>query len=371
MDISIIILEVVEEMKINDFIFRFKYRNDEKSLCRVRTFLGRENKIINLITDLEDLNISKVSLINSIEFACSELIEKNMTCEDAIFIEHTESESLEEQKFDMVTFNPRGGPIWKNININEVKKILNCIDDELINTTKKNRNLVETIDRIRYRINPETDFLYKESPEVIKRKLEIKENRISKSKLEDLIKNRSKEQEIARLLKSDLSVFGEVYSFPKDEYICFSEYPIYDRYIDYVVITGRSRMQVYLIEIKGAEFNLVNKDSKFNEKINEADSQISRTLGYIFRNYMAFKDDIHEKRRLVEKGEKIFNSFRGPISKLEVDRQKDITIHSVIIGGVTNDDIKESRLRHDYENKNDFRIKLESWDTFIRKLSNR
>lgn len=122
MDISIIILEVVEEMKINDFIFRFKYRNDEKSLCRVRTFLGRENKIINLITDLEDLNISKVSLINSIEFACSELIEKNMTCEDAIFIEHTESESLEEQKFDMVTFNPRGGPIWKNININEVKK---------------------------------------------------------------------------------------------------------------------------------------------------------------------------------------------------------------------------------------------------------
>ncbi|WP_017151764.1 hypothetical protein [Bacillus bingmayongensis] len=49
---------------------------------------------------------------------------------------------------------------------------------------------------------------------------------ITKVKIETLVKNGAKEQELQRLLKQDLSIFAEVYAYPSDEYICFSEFPI-------------------------------------------------------------------------------------------------------------------------------------------------
>ncbi|MRZ79952.1 DUF4263 domain-containing protein [Paeniclostridium sordellii] len=358
-------------MKVSDFIFKYttKINNKNYGLCRVRIFIGVDNTIFVLITDIGDLYPSG-SVTNSIEYICSDLIEKGLINNKSTFIEHYEKDTFSCSKFDIIEFDNNGKPIWHMICEENVKELLGCDDNELSSLTHENKRLVSEIDRIKYYSNPELDFEYRENHDVIKRRFEINEKLLTKKQLEDIVMSGAKEQDIARLIKTDLSILAEVYANPKDEYICLSEFPIEDGYVDYVVLTGRSRMNVYLIEIKGADFNFINKNSyKFNEKISEASQQIDTRLGFVFRNYMYFKKYIHDVRRRIENGEILFNSFTGPISNLYVDSDKDINIYTVIIGGRTGDDYRESKLRHDYEMKSILKTKLETWDTFLRKLT--
>ena len=88
---------------------------------------------------------------------------------------------------------------------------------------------------------------------------------------------------------------------------------------------------------------------------------------YIYENYEAFRQRVHEIREKVESGETIHNSFQGCFRFLEVDSKKDIKIQSIVIAGRTRDDYKESKKRHDYE-FNSFKILVESWDSWLRKL---
>jgi hypothetical protein len=194
---------------------------------------------------------------------------------------------------------------------------------------------------------------------------------IKKNQLMELIYLDANEQEIQRLLKQDLSIFAEIYANPKEEYICFSEYKISDGIIDFVVFSGRSRMDVTIIEIKGANFNLKNKGhyDKFSRKIEEAAHQIRGRLRYITDEYNIFKSDAHKIRRDVELGKMKHNALLGPHGRLEVDPNKDINIRAFIIGGRTQNDFEESRARHDYARSTHPSIEIESWDTWLRKLS--
>jgi hypothetical protein len=193
---------------------------------------------------------------------------------------------------------------------------------------------------------------------------------ISRSEVQKLVDAGSGESDLQRLIKSDLSIIAEAFSVPYDEYICFSEMPIADGKVDFAIFTGRSRMDVILIEVKGAEFNLVNSNGyrEFNHKVLEAAGQLRHRLGLIYRDLDAFRANLHHIRANAEKGSPMFGAFLGPKVPLQVDPCKDINIRTVIIGGRTQDDAAESRKRHDFERGNSPPIRLESWDTWLRRL---
>src|SRR5262249_13658653 len=156
----------------------------------------------------------------------------------------------------------------------------------------------------------------------------------------------------------------------RTKYICFSELPVADGFCDFAVFTGRSRMDVILIEVKGADFFLVNRDSYkgFPRRINQAADQIRRRLGYLYRDYRRFRADTHRIRRKAESGASIHNAFLGPDWRLQVSSKKDVDIRAVVIGGRTRNDLDESVTRHDYETRFSPPIRIESWDTLLRKL---
>jgi hypothetical protein len=54
-----------------------------------------------------------------------------------------------------------------------------------------------------------------------------------------------------------------------------------------------------LIEVKGAEFNLLNANhyKAFNHKITQAAGQISQRLGIIFRDLNSFRKEAHAIRK--------------------------------------------------------------------------
>lgn len=220
-------------------------------------------------------------------------------------------------------------------------------------------------------MNPSMNFPANKDSALITRIEEINSRKIRKSELEKLININAKEQEISRLLKQDLTFFAELYANPKNEYICFSEFPFDEGYVDYVVFTGRSRMDVYLIEVKGADFNFLNSNGNnlLNKQIENAARQIETRLGNYHRRYEEFRQMFHRIRNAVENGEQKYNSFQGPYTKLGVDTNKDVSIYTVIIGGRTGDDYKESRIRQDFEYNRNIHIKLETWDSWIRKLT--
>ena len=125
-----------------------------------------------------------------------------------------------------------------------------------------------------------------------------------------------------------------------------------------------------LIEVKGADFFLVNGDqyAGFARNINQAADQLRTRLGHAYRNLESFRSGVHEIRKRVESGKSMYRSFRGPEGKLGVDPNKDINIWGAVIGGRTRDDREESAKRHDYERVAAPNIRVESWDTWLRKL---
>jgi hypothetical protein len=139
------------------------------------------------------------------------------------------------------------------------------------------------IDRIRNEIDPFIDSPWPEPPARTKRRNDIESRMISKKLVADLVDRGAGEQELQKLLKQDLSIFAEIYANPKEEYICFSEFLVADGTVDFTVFSGRSGMDVTLIEVKGANFYLVNQGhyDKFSGKIEEAVDQIRKRLTYI------------------------------------------------------------------------------------------
>jgi hypothetical protein len=254
--------------------------------------------------------------------------------------------------------------------IEETQLFIGASAEELNSYAVENCRLLTEIDQMRHAIAPTLDYPALESRSVITRKLEIERGMVPLTVIKARIDAGDGETALQQLLKSDLSVLGEMYGFPTDEYVCFAEFPIGNGFVDFVVLSGRSRMDVVLIEIKGADFPLVNGDSYagFARKINQAADQIRQRLGHAYRHYEEFRLDIHRALQDTESGRSAYHSFRGPQDRLQVDPDKDINIRGVVVGGRTRDDRRESSKRHEYEAHFVPSIKIESWDTWLRKL---
>lgn len=358
-------------MKINDLIHRFPTAcgTRQDGICRVRTFAGADDRVFALLTDLGDKNTSS-SVTNSIELLCKSLLTRGIVSNQCGFIEHYEANAIRGDTFDLVTFHDNGSPHWNSIKQADVEALLECDLKELSARTLDQQRLLNEIDRIRNEIDPFIDSPWLEGPEITKRRNDIESRMISKKLVSDLVERGAGEQELQRLLKQDLSIFAEIYADPKDEYICFSEFPIADGAVDFAVFSGRSRMDVTLIEVKGAEFHLVNQGhyDKFASKIDEAIDQIRKRLRHVIDGIKEFRAQVHEVRQKVEDGKVEYNSLLGPDGHLEVDPDKDINIRCVVIGGRTRNDHEESKKRHDVERSTHPPIRVESWDTWLRKI---
>lgn len=354
-------------MKQFDIVHSFHNRrtNVSRGLCRVRSFAAPSGTVV-LLTDLGDKNDGQ-SVTNAVEVVIDSLLDQGLVIPPATFIEHYERDAVSADTFDLVTTSPTN---WKRLSRDEALKLIGGEESELHDRSDANPRIVEQADRLRFRSNPFVDSAHRESNVVVKRRLQIIESMISRASVKDLVQSASGEQELQRLLKTDLSIFGEAYAKPDDEYICFSEFPLADGSIDFVVLTGRSRMDVILIEVKGADFNLVNSNhyGAFNHKVTEAATQIQKRLGTIFRDPESFRRHVHRVRLRAEDGEVLNNAFLGPNPRLQVDPDKDINIRSVVIGGRTVSDREESAKRQDYEARSTPPVRIESWDTWLRRL---
>lgn len=175
------------------------------------------------------------------------------------------------------------------------------------------------------------------------------------------------EQDLGALFAKDLSVFAEAYAHPSDEYIVFKEFPLDAKnQVDYVLFTDRSRMNVVFIEVKGADFNFLNRDDTVHADINHAILQVEQRIEYARLNYWKFRDDVLAARRDVEAGKVLYQSMKG--KDLLIDPNKDVVYWGIAIGGRETDLIKDSKTRTRLEYGRSPHIKVESWDSFLRNL---
>jgi hypothetical protein len=358
-------------MKINDFILRYSFSINQikDGICRIRTFINSKSQIILLITDLGKKNTS-ASVTNSIEVIYDTLISKYGTPKESVFIEHYEPSSIHNHTFDIVKIHSNKKTEWQSISLKDTVNLLECDETELNNSTFKNEVLLIEIEKIRTIIAPHSELPAQIGSEYILKQFEIQNRMLSKKSLLELIKQNSIETEFLKFLKNDLSFFAEIYASPSDSYVCLSEFPLNNGFVDFVLLTGVSMMDVFLIEIKGADFNLLTQNSykKLNYRLDIAIGQIRDRLGYIHGNISEFKEFMHNIREKAISGEKKYNVLVGPKITTLVDRNKDINIHNIVIGGRTVNDLEESHKRHDFETTFQLPIKIESWDTFARKL---
>jgi len=195
-------------------------------------------------------------------------------------------------------------------------------------------------------------------------------HRVLKQEIKNLIDNKAPERDIQEFLKEgqNMCILAEVYANPKEEYIIFSEFPIGENKADFVIFTSRSKMDIVIIEIKGADFYFINSDGTISHYINSAIQQIVNHFGHIRENYEYFRKFVHTARESVEKGMIRYNALIGPRGFLYCDPCKEILYRGVVIGGKTRDDKIESKLKWKMEESYNYRIQLESWDSWFSKV---
>ncbi|MDR3369533.1 DUF4263 domain-containing protein [Rhodoferax sp.] len=319
--------------------------------------------------DLGDMNPGQ-SITNSIERVNATLLSRGTVLPGAQLIEHYEDINHGQPTFDLVTFSESGSPNWQSISLQQAAQMLDCDVVELSTVTLSIPRLAEEADRMRTAIDPFAGSPWLEAPEVVNRRARIAANMVSKAAIQELVERGASERELLSLLKRDLSLFGELYASPHEHYLAFSEFPLADGFVDFTLFTSTSRMEIVLIEVKGADFFLVNDDhyGEVAQSMNRAAGQIRRRIGDIYENLPMFRKRVHEIRARAEAGEKIHGAFLSPYCPIGVDPNKDITIRTVVIGGRTRDDLVESKKRHQFEHGVSPPIKIESWDTWLRKL---
>ncbi|MBW1213011.1 DUF4263 domain-containing protein [Pantoea allii] len=356
-------------MKVSDFIFQFKtdsFSQDE-ALCRVRIFFA-DNTLYALLTDLDEKS-GPTSVTNSVGNIRLQLIHKGFINSKTIIIEHYEESFSGYGSFDIVNFDEDNHPSWKKITLKKTKKLFDCSHEELLDRTLKNERLFKQIEHLYHKLYPFTERTYVEDSNIIAKRLHLEHNAILKKEITDFIEKCPNERELASFLKKDLSFFARLYARPAEEYIIIPELSIANGFVDYVILSGRSRMDVTFIEIKGANFNLMNQSGYGNlsQKTNEAIQQVRDRISIVYRDYRKFRRYFHEVREQVESGTNFKNSLTGPKGKLNVDPDKDIKIRSIVIAGRSINDFEESNLRHNIEITSTPPISLESWDSLINK----
>lgn len=350
-------------MKISDFIFRFKsFRMREDGLCRVRLFVNTQNEMICVLTD-----IGEMSNAPYLDTVCGTVLH---SLYDERYLLNCKIHILHDDFDNSMVIVDKYGNVARTLSKEQIEVLTECDENEFAKKSIDILSIKRLIEKKRYEINPFINNQYLESPEYIKREIEIQENAISKKCLKGLIDASASEHELGALIKKDLSLISEIYSSPYDEYIVFSEFPIGTKRVDFAIFSGRSTMDVTFIEIKAADFNLKKRGhyDNLNAKIEEANSQIRNHRKYIYNDYELFRKELHRVRKRAESGENIYNVFLAPKRELQVDPDKNINIRFVIVAGRTpENDIKESDLRYQFGRDNRD-VELFSWDSWIRRL---
>ena len=358
-------------MKISDFIFQYTPANMMRtdSLCRVRLFVNAE-KLYALITDVGG-KYCPASVINFIENIKEQLIQRGYISESTILITHDEDTLSGYGSFDLVTFGRNNSARFHDSSLEKVSELLGCSHRELLDKTLKNRRLFDQLEQRHHLIRPFTRDTYIENYGVLSRRYKIKDTTITKSELAAFLADNPSERALAAFFKRDLAFFADLFAYPAEEYIVVPELKIEEGFVDYAILSGRSRMDVTLIEIKGANFDLMGSTGyrNFSYKTNEALQQVRGREGTIIRDYPRYRAYFHEIREAVETGNNRHQAFRGPKGKLEVDPDKDINIRLVVIAGRSQNDLEESIERHNLERHTSLPLRLESWDSLLNKIS--
>jgi hypothetical protein len=338
-------------MKISDFIFRYQAHRESvhDSICRVRIF--HADRVVALLTDLGERNTGS-SVSNSIESLRKHLIEAGHISDAARVIEHYESTHLSEAAFARIS-EVHGLPHWEKLSFAEAIAMLGCPEVELNRHTMDDPRLAMQIEKLRVQIDPYIDRPYQESVAVLNRRNEILRHRVPVEQLRAAIDDGANALAMHRLIAQDLSLIAELYARPEEEYIAFSQFPVDSGFVDFALFSGRSQLDVTLVEIKGADFAL-----------DEARIQIASRLSYIVRQYPQFPAMVHRIRDRVEQGHPAYNSFPGPRLPLQVDIARDINVNYVVIGGRTVD----AGERRAFEMSFEPFIRLESWESWLTKL---
>lgn len=359
-------------MKICDFIFRFKtHPSAQKAgICRVRIFVNmNEGAVYAVLSDLYENPCSSVT--NSIETIVSQLISLEKIPKNAVIIEHYPKSILSGiDTFDIVDFATKGHPSWSAINMQRCLQLLGCKKNEFEDYSHNPRVQAEIHNAIKG-IPKIEQFEYIEEPEITERRLEIENNQYNLIDVQRMLAKNPIESEMATFIKNDMSLLAEIYASISDEYICFSEFPVGNGRADFVVFTGRSRMSVYIIEIKGANISLRKKNhyDSFRSSVQEGKDQLEERAKYCKENYEKFRRFTYSVLEDVKNNKRPYNAFLGPNYQLQVDPNKDIHITYVLIAGRTSDDLHDSQRRHMAENSSNFNIQVETWDSWLNKLT--
>ena len=224
-------------MKVSDFIFQYT-ANGNSCLCRVRTFAASGDQLYVVLTEIEGVHLYG-SITNYTEEIHKQLRVAGYVPEAHCTIEHYEPGTWRTARFDLVTFNESGSPEWKEVERREVERLLKCSRDEFTTNTSDIPHLFQRVESLTYEIAPFLGIERYESPAKTARRLEIEDAKKPKSELIELINGGAGERELQRYLKLDLTLISELYAQPRDEYICFAEYPLGNGFVDFAVFTGR------------------------------------------------------------------------------------------------------------------------------------
>lgn len=148
----------------------------------------------------------------------------------------------------MDTFQ-NGVPDWKATTNVIAARELACDESEINGCTADNPRLVRQIEKLRIQVDPHVDRPYQEPREVINRRADILRNRIPLQQLRGLIDNCAGERDLQRLIGSDLSLLGEMYAQPDEEYLAFAEFPLDDGREDFALFSGRSRILRFPLQL--------------------------------------------------------------------------------------------------------------------------
>ena len=363
-------------MKISDYLHTlYRDRKSYPDIFRVRVFANNAYSYC-VLTDLNDMRTGN-SITQYIEFAYQDLVSKGLILPECIVIEHYEGETRGRNSFSQVAFDSSFKPSWTSKSLEQMCYLVGCSEDEFLIESLEITWIYKEVSKFRHQLSPFLDLPFEDSHDVIVRRDTINKNKIPRDELISFIQRNPTESEIHRLLNSDLSILGDYFSSPNESYIVFSEFQLkyksYNGFVDFVVFTSSSRMEVILIEIKGANYNLITQGNytNFSSKTNEAVQQLRNRTFCLHENISYFKKHFHKVRKKAEAGKYICHTLVGPLGKLQVDPRKEIIIKRVCIGGRSIDDVKESRLRHEYEYGQSPTILIESWDSFLTKLHRR
>lgn len=359
-------------MKINDFIFRF--RTDalihKAGICRVRTFLNSCGELFVLLTELDE-NPS-TSVTNAVERIVQQLLTQEKIPSQSKIIEHYPPAFYSSDHFDLVSFDPKGCPSWQPLSFFTIQQMLEPSEKEFENykqdprIQKEIQNAIQGIPKIQ-------TFEYHEPVEIIERRLQIKANQHSMEKIHRFLDTDPSETMWSSFLKQDMSLLAECYAYPSEEYVCFAEFPVGNGRADFALFTGRSRMEVYLFEIKGSLSSIrrQNHYHEFRAEIQEGRGQLIARSDYCKKNYEPFRLFCHDVLAEVKKGGLPYHAFLGPRYQLQVDPNKDIYLHYILIAGRTRDDLADSQKRHMEDSSSSLDIRTETWDSWVNKLTRR